>query len=295
MSTEATLGHKLLKKVKSPSFDSKKLGSYTLSLLVGVKDFMFSVTTNQYECLYIEDYKFEGLKTLNDRLRVLKEVFNHHPLLRSYKWGNVKLCFKSQKFTLVPSSFFIPEAAGDYLILNSQVNTKAESVFYYKHINTDAVNIFTADLKITEWVREAYPKRQIQILHQGSALIEGILKYDDHSHEPTVFGFIDRGILHVVATQKQKLLFYNQFTVQKSEDFLKYLLSVYKELALDPKTVKLVLWGIFNVNSQHIELIKKYVRNISFGSKPNFVTFPDEFSDTPDHRYFDLYSLYLCD
>lgn len=295
MSTDVTTGFKLLKKVKASSFDSKSLDRYTLSLMVGVKDFQFCVTTSQNECLYIEDYKLEGLKTINDRLKVIKEIFNKHALLRSYKWGIIKLCFKSQKFSLVPHSFFIPEVAGDYLILNSEVNTKIEEVYYYKHIKSEAVNIFAADKKIIEWVKSAYPSKHPQVIHQGSALLEGIIRYDDHSHESTAFGFIDRGILHLMVTNKQNLVYYNQFLVQSSDDYLKYTLSVFKELGLNPKESKLVLWGIFNINSPHISALKKYVRNIAFGTKPNFVKFPKEFEDLPDHRYFDIYSLFLCD
>jgi hypothetical protein len=295
LSTEVTSGYKLLKKAKASSFDAKSLGSYTLSLLVGIKDFQFCVTTSQNEVLYIEDYKLEGIKTINDRLSVIKVIFNTHPLLRSYKWGNIKLCFKSQKFSLVPSSFFIPEAAGDYLVLNNEVNTKAEEVYYYKHIQSEAVNIFTADKKVIEWVKSAFPSKHPQVIHQGSAILEGVIRYDDHSHEPTVFGFIDRGVMHLIVSKKQNLLFYNQFIVESSDDFLKYTLSVFKELGLNPKESKLILWGMFNINSPHIATLKKYIRNISFGSKPNYVTFPKEFDELPDHRYFDIYSIFLCD
>jgi hypothetical protein len=295
LSTEVTSGFKLLKKVKASNFDSKSLNAYTLSLLVGIKDFQFCVTTSQNECLYIEDYKLEGLKTINDRLNVIKNIFNKHALLRSYKWGHVKLCFKSQKFSLVPHSFFIPEAAGDYLILNSEVNPKIEEVYYYRHIKSEAVNIFAADKKIIEWIQSAFPSKYPQVIHQGSALLEGVIRYDDHSHEPTVFGFVDRGILHLMVTDKQNLIFYNQFLVQASDDYLKYTLSVFKELELNPKENKLILWGIFNINSPHITTLKKYIRNISFGTKPNFVTFGEAFDDLPDHRYFDIYSIFLCE
>ena len=247
------------------------------------------------ECLCLEDYKLEGLKTINDRLNLIKQIFNNHPLLRSYKWGNIKLCFKSQKYTLVPHSFFIPESAGDYLILNSEINTKAEEVYYYKHIKSEAVNIFAADKKIIEWVKSVYPSKSPQIIHQGSAILEGVIRYDDHSHEPMVFAFVDRGIIHLFATDKQNLIFYNQFLVQSSDDFLKYTLSVFKELGLSPKENKMVIWGIFNNNSPHIVTLKKYIRNISFGAKPNYVSFPSEFEELADHRYFDVYSIFLCD
>jgi hypothetical protein len=290
-----TSDFKLIKQVKASSFDSKSLSSYTLSLLIGIKDFMFSVTTSQNECLYIEEYRLDGLKTINDRLKLIHSIFSKHPLLRSYKWGNIKLCFKSQKFTLVPRTFFVPESAGDYLVLNNELNPKVEDIYYYQHINTDAVCIFTADKKVTNWVQTVYPTKKIQVIHQGSAILEGIMKYDDHSHEPTFYCFLDRGIIHVCVSQKRALVFYNQFTVQNSDDILKYILIVFKDQKLAPKDTKLILWGMFNVDSPHIEVLKKYIKNIQLGSKPNIVKFPPEFTEIADHKYFDLYSLFLCD
>lgn len=296
MDTEVTTGYKLLKKAKSQGFDSKNLGAYTLCLMVGITDFQFCVTDKQKnECLYLEDYKLEGVKTINTRLQIIQDIFNSHPLLRSYKWGNVKLTFKSQKFSLVPASYFIPEVAGDYLILNSEVNTKVDEVYYYRHISTPAVNIFTADKKVTEWIRSAYPTKNPQIVHQGSTFLEGIMKYDDHSHEKSMYIFVDRGFFHAVVCQEKQLLYCNQFALKTSDEFLKYILTVFKELGLNPKANALHVWGMINNNSPHIEALKKYVKNVSFGSKPNFLKFPTEFADVPDHRYFDVYSIFLCE
>lgn len=296
MSTEAATGYKLLKKVKSQGFDSKNLGSYTLCLMVGITDFQFCVTDKQKnECLYIEDYKLEGVRTINARLQIIQDIFNAHPLLRSYKWGSVKLTFKSQKFSLVPNSYFIPEVAGDYLILASEVNTKIDDVFYYRHISTPSVNIFTADKKVTEWVKTAYPSKNPQVIHQGSAFIEGIMKYDDHSHEKSMYVLIDRGFFHAIVSQDNQLLFYNQFTLKSSDEFLKYILTAFKELDLDPKSNALHLWGMISNNSPHLATLKKYIRNVSFGSKPNFLKFPGEFQDVENHRYFDVYSIFLCE
>lgn len=296
MSSEVTTGFKLLNKVKSQGFDSKNLGAYTLSFMVGITDFQFCVTDKQKnECLYIEDYKLEGIKTINSRLQVIQEIFNTHPLLRSYKWGSIKLSFKSQKFSLVPSSYFIPEVAGDYLILTSEINPKIDEVYYYRHISNEAVNIFTADKKVIEWVKMAYPTKNPQIIHQGSALLEGVLKYDDHSHDKNMFVFVDRGLFHAIISQKQKLIYYNQFALKSSDEFLKYILVVFKELGMDPKVNNLVLWGMLNNTSPHLEALRKYVKNVYFGSKPNFLKFPKEFAEVADHRYFDIYSIFLCE
>tara|TARA_Y100000310_G_scaffold344584_1_gene458134 strand:- start:4383 stop:5276 length:894 start_codon:yes stop_codon:yes gene_type:complete len=291
-----TKTYKLVKRIKAGGFDKEKLPSYSLCLQIGTRDFQFSVVNKQTNsCLYIEDYRLENIKTINTRLEAIMEITEKHPFLGSDLWDSIKISFKSHKFSLVPSSYFLPEASSDYLALNAEIKTKIEEVYYYKHIASSAVNIFACDKKVISWAKSKYKQRSVQVIHQGSALIEGILKYDDHSHEKTMFCFVDKGILHIAVSQKQALQYYNQFAVRKSEDFLKYIMLVFKELSMSPKTSSLVVWGAIKNDAPHLDLLKKYIRNISLGTKPNFLKFGPEFEEVQDHRYFDIYSIFLCE
>lgn len=295
MTKTATSNYKLIKKIQAESFDSSKLLSYSLCLQIGIRDFQFMVVNRQTGvCLVLEDYKLENIKTINTRLEIIKEIVQRHPILSLTSWDSVKLSFKSHKFALVPKSHFLAEASSDYLALNTEIKTQIEEVYYYKHIINDAVNVFAADKKVVVWAKEAYPNKPLQIIHQGSALIEGALKYDDHSTEKSLFVLIDRGIMHLLVAENKELLYYNQFASRKPEDILKYIMLVLKELGMSPKTSNVVIWGFVKNDSPHIELLKKYIRHITLGSKPNFMGFHSSFEALEDHRYFDLFSISLC-
>lgn len=296
MNKAATTTYKRVKRIIAGSFDKTKLPSYSLCAQIGVRDFQFSVINNQTNsCIFLEDYRLEKIKTINGRLEAISEVIEKHPVLSSTLWENIKLSFKTHKFSLVPHAFFLPGAAGDYLTLNSEIKPSIEEVYYYKHITFSAVNVFTCDKKTLSWFKRRYPQKRIQVLHQGSALMDGILCYDDHSADRTMFSFFDRGIIHIVVTEDQKILYYNQFATRKAEDYLKYIMLVFKEMKLSPKSDKLIIWGNVANDSPQIELIKKYIRNISFGSKPNFIKLGSEFDSLADHRYFDVFSISLCE
>ncbi|MFY0607142.1 MAG: DUF3822 family protein [Cyclobacteriaceae bacterium] len=296
MTKTATSNFKLIKKIQAESFTTKKLSSYSLCLQIGIRDFQFLIINRQTGgCILLEDYKLSNIKTINSRLEVLKEIFLNHPTLSLTSWDNIKVSFKSHKFSLIPKSQFIPSVASDYLALNSDIQTKIDEVYYYKHIISDAVNVFTADKKVVAWLKQTMANKAIQIVHQGSTFIEGILKYDDHSAEKSLFCYIDRGIIHLAVTQNQKLHYYNQFAARNGEDYLKYMMLVIKELGLSAKSSNVVLWGFVKNDSATVELLKKYIRNINFGSKPSFMKFTREFDNVADHRYFDLYSMFLCE
>ncbi len=296
METAAKSTFKLVKKIKDDKFDVDNLHHYSLSLQVGIRDFQLCVTdTRDNKCLILEDYRIENVKTINTRLKVLHSLFDNHHLLLAGFWNSIKLSLKTHKFSLVPSSHFIKENVADYLVINSEVRKNIEEITYYKHIGSDAINVFAADRKLVNWVQSLYPKKKIQVIQQGSAFIEGVLRYDDHTHEKTMFCLVDAGILHMVVTMNQKLQYYNQFAVRKSNDFLKYTMLVFKELGLNQKTSKVLLWGNIKHQSQHVQLLNKYIRDVSFGSKPSYLSFGYQFDEIMDHQYFDVFSIFLCD
>ncbi len=296
MSTVKTSSFKLVKKIKDAKFDVDNLQNYALSLQIGIRDFQFCITdTKENKCLLLEDYRLEDVTTVNSRLKAIQSLFDNHHLLLAGFWNSIKLSLKTHKFSLVPAQHFIKDAAQDYLVINSEIKPSVEEIYYYKHISSDAVNVFAADIKLIKWIQSLYPKKKIQLIQQGSALIEGIIRYDDHTHEKTMFCHVDRGIIHIIVTKDQKLIYYNQFAVRKSNDYLKYIMLVFRELRLNQKEEKLLIWGNIKHHSPHIELIKKYIRNVSFGSKPSYLSFGYQFDEIMDHQYFDVFSIFLCD
>lgn len=245
--------------------------------------------------MLLEDYSLIGVKSVNTRIEALDKLFNQHSLLQAGFWASIKMCVKTHKFALVPQSLFTPEGATDYLSINCEVKAKSEDVTYYQHIATNSVNVFAVDRKLLSWVQGVYPSQKVKLVHQGSALIEGIIKYDDHSHEKMMFCNFDQGILHVVVTLKRSVLYYNQFAVQESQDCLRFVMLVFKELELSQKKTKLLVWGLLKQNSPHVELLRKYIRNISFGDRPTYLNVGYEFDEIPDHQYFDVMNILLCD
>ncbi len=288
--------HKLVKKIIAESFSSKKLSSYALCLNIGIKDLQITVINEQTSaCVLLLDYRLENIKTVKGRVEIIESIIGGHKMLSSDLWNSIKVSFKSHKFSLVPNSHFIPETSSDYLALNCKIKTKIDEVYYYKHISSSAVNIFASDKLIVNFLKNTYNNKSLQVVHQGSALIEGVLKYDDHAQDKTMFSFVDRGILHIIVSANRKLLYYNQFSTHKSEEMLKYIMLVFKELKMSSKTSPLVIWGMVKTNSELVELTKKYIKNLSLGAKPNFLKFSKEFDSVEDHRYFDAYSIFLCE
>lgn len=296
MNTTTQKTYRLVKRIKSDKFSVDELHNYTLCLLIGIRDFQLCIIDSKTNTLLLlEDFRLDGIKTINARINVLKSIFDNHHLLKAGFWKSIKLALKTHKFTLVPGSHFVASSAIDYLVVTSEIKPEIEEVFHYKHTSSEAVNVFAGDRRLVKWIRSLYPNKNVTILHQGSAFIEGLLKHDDHPHDRTMFCYFDRGILHTVVTEKQKLLYYNQFAIKAVEDYLKYVLLVFKELRLQQKTTKLIMWGQLSQSSPQVALLRKYVRNVSFGERPATLNFSYHFDEIADHQFFDLLNIHLCD
>jgi len=293
---EATRDHKLVRKIKDDKFNVDNLHVYNLLLQIGPRDFQLAVTDRETKkCLLLEEYRLAGIKDYDGLVKVLSKVFDEHHLLLAGFWKSVRVSIKNKKFTLVSSPLFSKENLHDYLSLNCTVNLNSDDLYYYEHTKTDAVNIFSANKKLIDWLRNIYPNIDIQILHQGSALIEGVLGNNGHSEDKALYLYIDRSIIHVIVTQELKLKYYNQFTVKNPDEAIKYILLVFKALGLDQKSAKVLVWGTINPKSSFYQLLYKYIKNVSFGNKPQSLEFSYVFDEVQDHQYFDLYSMNLCE
>ena len=295
MIAQDTTTYKLIKRIKDTRFTIDELDHYSLIMQVGIYDLQFAAIDSQDNTVMsLEDYCLEGIKTVNGRLRLIKKILDNHEYLTAGFWKDVKLCLKSHKFSLIPANMFVQEAAADYLALNSEIKTVFEQVNYYKQIAVDSVNVFAVETKLCRWIESIYKKKKVHIIHQGSALIEGFMKHADHIDEKSMYAYVDRGILHIVITEGNKLLYYNQFAARKKQDYLKYIMLVFNELGMNGKKSHVFLWGFIKPNSEEMSLLKRFIRNISFGSKPSFLKFSYLYDEVEDHQYFDVLSGYLC-
>ncbi len=296
MDSKTATKYKLVHQVKDDKFDVDNLHQYNLLLQVGPRDLQISVIDSvSNQCLILEDYILASVKSYSELLSLLKEIFESHHLLTAGFWKKVRVAVKSNKFSLVPSSLFVKTNLEDYLSLNCTINPEKEEILYYKHIQSDAICVFAINKQLAEWFRELYPNTELGFIHQASAMLEGIINYAAQHSKNSMYLYIDRFKLHIVTLKKDKLEYYNQFVIKEFSDYIKYIMLVMKGLNRDQKTSDVVLWGYLGRESAHYNEFYKYIKNISFGDRPNYLKYGYVFDEVQDHQYLDLYSIHLCD
>ncbi len=284
----AVATYKLIKKVKDDLLEEESLNNYALVIQIGARDLQVLVVDASHKALLLEDYVFSEVEGQAQHNRIVEELLEAHPLATAGFWKSVTICFKHNKFVQVPESLFVPEAKSEYLALNAALDPTTES---YEFCQQDGiVTIFAIQKDLQAFFQKTYQRTGVRFIHQSAALIKGTGGVTV-SGLP-VFLYVDRFKLHVLFHQDQKLVYYNQFPIKQFSDYVKYLVMVMSVLGLDQQKNGILLWGYIGQNSPHYEEFIKYIKNVSFGSRPGLLRFGYVFDEVQDHHYFDLFSAY---
>lgn len=289
----ATATYRLIKKIKDERFEEEALHEYHLILHIGVRDFQVLVIADDKRVLLLEDYVLPEISSAEILQQTLDEIVEAHAVVKAGFWKNITLCFKTQKFVQVPAALFSPESMHEYLLFNAQIDPTKESVLKIEHPGNETVTVFAVRTELLNWLLSLYPNKKPIIAHQSAALIEGVLSVASSKDPAPLYVYIDRFKLHILACQKGKLLYYNQFVINHFQDYVKYIMLVMKSLKMDQRTSEVKLWGYIGKNSPHYHEFYKFINNVSFGDRPKALIFGYMFDEVQEHNFFDLYSIYL--
>jgi hypothetical protein len=287
-------GFKLIKKIKDDRFDEEKLHQYELLIQLGIRDLQLAIVdTQDSRLLFFEDYVLGDLSSHQQLFDLFKVLFDSHPVLQAGFWKEVRVSIKNTKFVQVPGVLYLEEVASEYLQFNAQVDSNREEVLACRNLQIDAVTVFAIQKDLYDWFKTLYTNTALRVVHQSTALIEGVLNYAKGTEKTPLYVYVDRFKLHILAVQNGKLIYYNQFLIKQFSDYVKYIMLVMKGLSFDQNTSEVVLWGYIGKNSPHYQEFVKYVRNVSFGERPSYLKFGYLFDEVQEHHFFDLYSTHL--
>ncbi len=290
----AAITYKLIKKIKDERFDEELIHQYHLLINIGTRDFQtIIINPEDNRILFLEDYVLPAVNSNKELLQLLEQLFDAHPFLRAAFWKKIKISIKNQKFVQVPTALFDKEVIGEYLKFNAPIDTLSEDFLAVPNDLADAMTVFAINKDLKEWLTGIYPNNPPVFLHQSAVLIEGILRFAKQRKDNPLYIYVDRFKLHIVSCSNGKLMYYNQFGIKQFSDYVKYIMLVMNSLNLDQRTSKVLLWGYIGKNSPHYQEFYKYINNVTFGARPDFINFSYMFDEVQEHHFFDTYSIHL--
>ncbi|MBC8082251.1 MAG: DUF3822 family protein [Hymenobacter sp.] len=280
-----------LHRLRDETLDPAALAAYNLylttgaaGLLVGVED----IRRNKF--VVLEDYAPLPATSYGGQLQALAA---HHDLVGQPGWNHVRLAIQNRHFTLLPAPLLRPGDEATYLRLHHTVDAQHETVFAYTHASQEVTSVFAAENELATWFRATYPAGTL--LHQTSALLEGLIHQSEPAAPRRFYLSIGHHELTIIVIRDKRPEFCNVFTFSSPEDLIYYTILVMQELQLNPDQDPVVVWGDLMHDSELFTILRKYIRHIKFGNRPFDLGYSYRLNELFEYRFFELYSLHLCE
>jgi hypothetical protein len=272
------------------AFSSKSTLSYELSILIGSDSVYYMVNDAQLNILALKSFHFDmrqgqGLRTN------LKEVFFEDLLLRE-QYRTSKIVFTTPYFTFVPNKLYNEEFKNQYFANLTQVGEEAVyEADYFKPI--DAQNVYVNQKDILNMTKTFFPYSKLY--HNFSSLALGYQKIAEIRIGKQVFLNIRDGFVQLCYFEDATFVFANSYSYRSPQDVIYFVMLVYDQFKLDPEFVPLCISGSVTEDSDIYRFIFRYIKKVSFTPLPSYFRFGHQFGGIPQHFYFDLFSIKLCE
>ena len=285
--------YRLIRKIKDERFDEDNLHLYSLLIQLGPRDLQIGVVDDARRMLLFEDFVFNDTYSTEHQIQIVKQLFDGHALLMAGFWKTVVFSLKNNKFVQVPAQLFVESSAGEYLKFNAHIDQASDTVLSCVNGSLDSVTVYLIPKALHDWLSNLYKNSNLKFIHQSAALIEGVIREADKAGESPLYLYVDRFKLHILAAREGKLVYYNQFAIKHFADYVKYIMLVLSALGMNQQTSRVVMWGYIGRNSPHFHEFAKYIRNVTFGRRPDNLSFGYMFDELQEHHFFDLYATHL--
>ena len=281
----------VLHRLRDETLAPENLAAYNLYLTAGAAGLRLGIAdVRRNKFVVLEEYAPQAATSLSGQLQALAA---HHDLLGLPGWNRVRLAIQNRYFTLLPAPLFRPGDEAAYLRLHHTVDAQHEAVVAYPHPGQELVSLFAAEKSLHNWFRHHYPAGTL--LHQTSALLEGLMHQSDAAAPRRLYVSISHLEVTIAVIRDKRPEFCNVFAFSSPEDLIYYTILVMQEFQLNPDQDPVMVWGDLMHDSELFTILRKYIRHVKFGNRPFDLGYSYRLNELFEYRFFELYSLHLCE
>jgi hypothetical protein len=211
----------------------------------------------------------------------LSSVFNESEIIQKSAQDTVSCAIQNSAFTLVPNSIFQESESSTYLDFN-QSSIESFEVNNNKLVKQEITNCFGIDKASKEILSGLFPN--IKYLHIGSVLIDSL---SDGFH----INFSSEKEFEVTVIENKKLVFFNRFIAENTDETLYYLSLVAEKLKLDIQKIKIGLSGMIGPKDENFLFWSQFIpkENLNFNEIET-----SQLNAISTHRFFTLHKQIQC-
>ena len=229
----------------------------------------------------------------NDELFGIKETLNkivNDSFVLKNTFQKTFVLLDNPVFTLVPDKIYSIGDEKKYLELDNTFNLN-EKINIDKIDKTFVKNIYLLPAELEIAANKMFSN--VEFMHTSSILIKSMLSVEN-KNEVVLINFSNKRI-DVIISKNKKLLYCNTFNFISAEDIIYFILNIYNQLSLDTSVVPVMIAGNIEKNSTAYQIIFKYIKNVSFCSKPANCQYFQSIQELPEHLNYCLFNSFTCE
>ena len=222
-------------------------------------NFLYSfIDLKSYQCVGLCSIikKETSFSNPNDVLDLVKE---QPDLLKGFV--RTKIVFTNRECTLIPEEIFKEEDTEKYIDLLFP-DTYSGNVHIMHLPSLENYLVYKIPVAIDEFYKESFPG--VVFEHSTGNLLSTLSRISFLKKNTLIHVNFSQKSFEVVMCKKGKLLFYNSFEYQTSEEIAYYILFALKQWEIEPEEV--MVSGELNPDSDELYWLKKYI--------PKVISFP---------------------
>ena len=266
----------------STDFKSKSLSELQLCILIDADKFQYAIMSDSKQMMHICTYQIQSEADLF--IDYYRQIFLSDPLLKN-NYKKAVVFAGGENFTLIPSNFFV-ESELQNLVTIHGISQVKNTIYNSEITSINQTNTFSLNQQLVELFQNQF--QNIEFKNLNDALISSLIHQEGKLHL-----CISSSHFELLLFADHRLNYINTFKYNNADDLLYYTLFVMKQLGLDPENFPIQIFGDLLPDSSIYKLLTKYVRNISFGKKPDGLQFSEEIKLLP-HFHFQLYIVQVC-
>ena len=153
-----------------------------------------------------------------------------------------------------------------YVLVPAALYQEGKKAKYLDFLGLKQENCFVcADYIEIADIYNVYCTSKKEHRHPTTVLLEDLIKENlERTDENRIYLNVNDQRYEMFVLKGAKLLFYNTFRFKTKEDFLYFLLFSMEQLHLDAETVPVYFMGMIEKDSQIVELVSRYIRDVRF-------------------------------
>lgn len=231
-----------------------------LSIQLSLNGLSFCITdTVTQTLLEVQRVRFSSPIVETSLKEALGNFLEKHGVLnRSYE--SVVVVHTNSFFNIVPLPLFNPAHKANYVKYNTQVLPNDE-IAHDPIENQDMVVVYIPFTSANNFIFDHFGPFDFK--HHSSLHLEELLQIRHGFKEIACYLHLDQGGLSITVIKENKLLFFNHFGIQTTEDLLYYTLFSLEQLEIAPSAVQALFYGETTPVDPYYKKAAQYLPNCS--------------------------------